>query len=115
MKLDDIKADESVTMTAGLIRLFAAAGCNPTLCHACGHKLIEGSVFKLVSHTKPGADAATDEMCCDRCGEPELVQRDKLAQAQPRQRSYFSDSGRAMGGYSRPSVIAATGDQGEAK
>jgi hypothetical protein len=100
VNLDDIKAGETVVMTEGLVRLFRAAGCSPTRCHACSVELPAGSVFKLVAHTKPNG-TATDEMCCGSCGEPELKRRDSLA-LPGRLRPARSTAGN-WGGYSRPS------------
>ena len=53
MELDDIKPNEPVLMTAGLQRLFKAAGCSPTSCHACRSNIEPGMHFKLVPHGSP--------------------------------------------------------------
>ena len=76
MKIDDILAGSDTAMTKELVRLFAAAGCSPTACHACGKEIKVGASFKLVTYTKkePGA-TATDEMCCNNCGIKELENR----------------------------------------
>lgn len=99
-KLDAIAAHTETTMTPELVRLFKAAGCSPTLCHACQRRIKSGMTFKLVAHSKRGIEPLTDEMCCDRCAGPELTKRDKrdangYAPARPLSSSF--------GGYSRPS------------
>ena len=100
MTLAEIGANADCRMTADLIRLFRAAGCTPTLCHACGRRLLAGAVFKLVPHQKPGRPL-TDEMCCEKCGEHQLVLRDK----REAKRSQSSIPRRSdFGGYSRPSL-----------
>ena len=101
MNLDDINANEPVTMTADLVRLFRAAGCSPTACHACGKKLLVGHVFKLVPHTKPG-QAASDEMCCDKCDSRKLDARDQRNATERRSPVVRGN----WGGYSRPSKTA---------
>ncbi len=93
MTLDDVPADVSTLMTAELLRLFKAAGCSPAKCHACARLLRAGQTFKLVAHN------GTDEMCCDRCGLPELIKRDKRAARQPQPPIRHS----GWGGFSRPS------------
>lgn len=116
MTLDDIKAGEEILMTDTLIRLFAYAGCKPTMCHACETIIAVGDKFKLVSHKRilpknsevvkriPGwaykyyseDSAPIDEMCCGSCGEKELVKRDKKDQKTWRETR--------TGGYSRASI-----------
>lgn len=98
MTLDEIKADEPVTMTAGLVRLFAAAGCKPTVCHACERRIKAGMIFRLVAHK------GTDEMCCDRCGAPELLKRDKRTEEFNRAMRPRRGLGEFWAGYSRPSA-----------
>lgn len=108
MTLDKIEASADVVMTAELKRLFAAAGCDPTVCHACGKAIKVGTTFKLVPHN------GTDEMCCAKCGEPELVRRDarrKKAAAAVRTRLYPSGP-TLQGGYSRPSKPAGDNTRG---
>lgn len=103
MTLDQIDANADYLMTSDLIRLFRAVGCDPTLCHACGERLLVGSTFKLVPHQKPGG-AMTDEMCCEKCGEHQLVLRDKRA-VKLDQPNVFRRNGVSFGGYSRPSKL----------
>ena len=116
MELDDIKPNKPVLMTAGLQRLFKAAGCSPTACHACGDKIMVGETFKLVTHNKAGT-AETDEMCCHKCGVLELQARDskKALEEKPAMRGFYTQSKpknpyimvdgqlRNNTGYSRPS------------
>lgn len=102
MNIDDIMSGADTIMTSELVRLFKVAGCSPTKCHACGRILKVGMVFKLVAHKEPDA-VSTDEMCCSKCGEDQLVLRDKrLARASTP--IYRRDIGTpSWGGYSRPS------------
>lgn len=117
MTLDDIQASADTVMTAELLRLFRYAGCDPTTCHACQKRIKDGDTFKLVPHLKPGAKS-TDEMCCSKCGEPELIKRDACkakakakakAEAEAARREvapYYVMPGTRtlpMRGYSRPS------------
>lgn len=99
--LDDINPNQELVMTESLIRLFRAAGCHPTLCHACGTRILGGANFKLVPHTKPGG-IENDEMCCGKCGPAQLDRRDKKEAKARRSGSHSSDSYNG-GGYSRPS------------
>ena len=115
MTLDDIKPSEDVVMTDALRRVFAAAGCKPTVCHACSRKIEVGDSFKLVPHLRKPAKAsiahliphtkrelydwAIDEMCCANCGTPELEARDRAQE--------LDWSKTRIGGYSRPSKAAA--------
>ena len=101
MTLDKIKANEEQEMTANLLRLFKAAGCSPTVCHACQRRIKVGMQFKLIPHKKYDQGTMTDEMCCDRCAAPELVRRDKRAS-----RLYAPPDVARLGGYSRPSMQA---------
>lgn len=90
--IDDIVAGADTVMTAALKRLFKAADCDPTSCHACTRDINEGEVFKLVEHK------GEDEMCCHRCGKPELVARDS------KYATYRDERVRSgYGGFSRPS------------
>ena len=106
--LDDIKPNQELVMTESLIRLFRAAGCHPTLCHACSTRILGGAKFKLVPHTKPGG-TENDEMCCDKCGPAELAKRDKTAAR--RSVGTRSINTTSMGGYSRPSRRAESCDE----
>lgn len=106
MKIDEINAGSDVTMTADLIKLFAVAGCDPTLCHACGRKIKEGHLFKLVPHSKHNEHPPADEMCCAKCGPHELMLRDRREMRQARGGSSIS---RRSGGYSRPSKESGNG------
>ena len=106
MTLDDIQASADTVMTAELLRLFKYADCDPTVCHACSKRIKKGDVFKLVPHLKPGRQSE-DEMCCAKCGEAELVKRDKRSENAPKRLIVARrwDSGyRNVGGYSRPST-----------
>ena len=102
--LDAVPANEDTVMTEFLQRLFRHARCDPG-CHACGKRIKLGDEFKLLSHRKAPTLNPTDEMCCAKCGEHELVLRDKrdlkarhqyLGQKMPNQFGRVS-------GYSRPS------------
>lgn len=97
--IDDIVAGADTVMTASLKRLFKAAGCDPTSCHACTSDINEGEVFKLVSHK------GTDEMCCAKHGLKDLKARDKKKPVpQVRHTDLFLRSaGTVGGGFSRPS------------
>lgn len=100
--LDAIEPGADTVMSAELVRLFKYAGCDPTKCHACGKLIRVGQVFKLLTHTKPSL-TPRDEMCCAKCGEPELVKRDK--RVAKNMGGYISMRGiglRFGGGYSRP-------------
>lgn len=108
MSLDDIDPSTDTVMTAGLLRLFKVAGCDPTRCHACTRLIKEGQIFKLVPHTRPDREVMRDEMCCAKCGAPELEKRDRRVQnerdKERRQAHRFSFAGRQpFGGYERPS------------
>jgi len=112
MTLDSIAAGTDTVMTKELIRLFKYAGCSPTACHACAKKICAGHTFKLLPHKRP-AGVLTDEMCCVRCGEPELVKRDKReederdrARAERGRADYITRGVGYRGGYSRPSKAA---------
>lgn len=97
--LEEIKPSKDTVMTTELIRIFAAAGCAPTLCHACGTVIPVGAIFKLVPHRKPSLGLApgeyNDEMCCGLCSSNELKDRDKREAAFKKKNS--------RGGYSRAS------------
>ena len=100
MSIDDIEPDTEVTMTETLRRLFAVAGCDPTVCHACERRIKVGMKLKLMPHD------GTDEMCCAKCGEKELTLRDKRAERRRAHHiSYADDGGFRTGGYSRPSKV----------
>ena len=71
MEIDDILAGTDTIMTAEIVRLFAAAGCSPTICHACATTIDVGHTFKLASFK------GTDEMCCAKHGKADLAKRDK--------------------------------------
>lgn len=98
MDIDEIDANIDIVMTSGLMRLFEAAGCEPTECHACLKYIDEGDIFKLVPHE------GNDEMCCAKCGEPELMKRDKriARDSETRRRA-------GHGGYSRPNKNVVKG------
>ncbi len=107
MSLDKIKASVDTVMTPELVRLFKAAGCSPTCCHACLKTIRSGQTFKLLPHRKLGDRTTTDEMLCAKCGEPELVKRDlESARAAAKRRLFGGSSNgvRLGGGYSRPSI-----------
>lgn len=99
--LDDIKASEVTVMTDKLLRLFAYAGCDPTVCHACSRAIKVGHKFKLVPHCKLPLSTHTDEMCCEKCGEAELTKRD--AREMKRSHNRVAPLNNRFGGYSRPS------------
>lgn len=104
--LDAIDPGVDTVMSAELIRLFKFAGCYPTKCHACGKLIRSGEVFKLLTHTKPGQESR-DEMLCAKCGEPDLVKRDKRAAERMPYRSMRGAGDRVLGGYSRPTKGAS--------
>ena len=106
MKIDDILAGTDTVMTDDLIRLFKYAGCDPH-CHACNKPIEAGKTFKLLSHTsapgwQPGI-GPIDEMCCEKCGQPELLKRDKRREKEAQDRHYSRKPSGSGGGYSRPS------------
>lgn len=111
--LDEIKPNILTTMTWPMLVLFASAGCNPTMCHACEKVIKAGQKFKLVPHQRddPEDDEvfrrvpsdmkyayynAIDEMCCVRCGVTALKRRDKVQEKDWRKTR--------SGGFSRPSI-----------
>lgn len=74
--LDDIKANEVVTMTRTWSLLFQHAGCDPT-CHGCNKKLPPGCLFKLATVETRG-NASKEVMLCDVCT-PASVKKAKKA------------------------------------
>lgn len=98
MNLDDIKASADTVMTKELIRMFASAGCKPTVCHACLTEIKVGDIFKLVPHRILKWEPK-DEMCCSKCNDDSLTKRD-------RRELRYSIRANGSGGYSRPSKVA---------
>lgn len=111
--LNDIAPSTDTVLTDELKRLFLYAGCDPA-CHACGRRIKVGDTFKLTPHKKAAGwepeGERRDEMCCAKCGEPELLKRDKRSDAERTKRYYSSGSARSGvrvgGGYSRLSKAA---------
>lgn len=101
--LNDILAGVDILMTPALTRLFKAAGCSPTQCHACGGKIKDGQPFKLVTHRKPGEAADSDEMCCDNCGPLQLDLRDQRNARDSRGFRTGPRISNVWAGFSRPS------------
>ena len=105
MTLDDIPADETLTMTAQMDRLFRIADCAPT-CHCCTEPIKVGELFKLATcevlrftgASTPKKTKLEDIMLCGNCDRDDLkrMQRNKMA----RVAKWRRDNPRA--GYSRP-------------
>ena len=103
--LDEIKANETYELTELQRRLFLVAGCDPA-CHACKAVIAVGDVFKLVSHD------GEDEMCCAKCGKPELKKRDARLEMERKQSNGIHERRDRSYGFSRPSAPAASGEEG---
>lgn len=93
--IDDIPADETLTMTPILIRAFRAVGCIPS-CHCCLKDIAAGQDFKLATvRAKHKYDMEnTDQMLCGKCTPQMMVKSINTS------RKYWEAQGR---GYSRPS------------
>jgi hypothetical protein len=119
MTPNDIKPSAETVMTVDLVKMFAYAGCSPTICHACSKLISVGDRFKLVPHLRRPApyeaqgkipnkmrhlyQERIDEMCCDECGSAELHVRDRAQE--------LDWSQTRSGGFSRPSMSSE--DMGE--
>jgi hypothetical protein len=68
MGIEEIPADQKLTMTDEWHRAFKAAGCNP-MCHCCGEYISNGKVFKLATvNTLYKMNGESKEvMLCDEC------------------------------------------------
>ena len=83
MNVEDIPADDLMTMTARFVRGFKALGCDPH-CHCCEKKIEVGMKFKLAFIKRPqynilsGPDSA-DEMLCYHCTPAKLLALEKAA------------------------------------
>lgn len=105
--IDDIKANEIVTMTRTWHKLFNAAGCDPT-CHDCEKKIPIGSKFKLATmpneleilQDAPEADKGKETrevMLCETCDSQKFMARlrkeDRAYTREKRQRVANGGSG----------------------
>jgi len=95
--LDEIPASADTVMTDELIRLFAYAGCSPTMCHTCSDIIGVGQIFKLQPHH------GTDEMLCAKCGIEDLIKRDSRIIKTEKKAAPIRQQKGDWGGFSRPS------------
>ncbi len=100
--LDDIPADETLTLTKHIDRLFRAAGCEPT-CHCCQEKIEVGETFKLATVPPYKAvwnptDETEDVMLCHQHSAADLLKeyKRKKRRVEKHRRDYPN------AGYSRP-------------
>ena len=105
MTLDEVPADQIMTLTPELDRAFKAAGCKPE-CHVCRNTIVVGKDFELVSFM------GYDQMTCSKCGRKGLERKhqEKLDDGyewikHPGQLGYWYKP-KPGGGYSRPSLVA---------